>query len=278
MLHIGCHLSTTGGFEAMGKTALSIGADTFAFFTRNPRGMKAKPIDPDDAAALRTILEEHHFAPLVAHAPYTMNACAAKPELRELAHTMMKDDLARMEYLPGNLYNFHPGSHVKQGVETGIFFIAELLNDVMSPDQHTTILLETMAGKGTEVGRTFEEIRAIIDKVELSDKLGVCLDTCHIWDGGYDVAAHLDDVLAEFDRTIGIDRLKAVHLNDSLNPLAAHKDRHAKIGAGTIGFDALARVTQHPKLRDLPFILETPNDLAGYADEIKRLRAAFSAE
>ena len=278
MLHIGCHLSTTGGFEAMGKTALSIGADTFAFFTRNPRGMKAKPIDPDDAAALRTILEEHHFAPLVAHAPYTMNACAAKPELRELAHTMMKDDLARMEYLPGNLYNFHPGSHVKQGVETGIFFIAELLNDVMSPDQHTTILLETMAGKGTEVGRTFEEIRAIIDKVELSDKLGVCLDTCHIWDGGYDVAAHLDDVLAEFDRTIGIDRLKAVHLNDSLNPLAAHKDRHAKIGAGTIGFDALARVTQHPKLRDLPVILETPNDLAGYADEIKRLRAAFSAE
>jgi len=278
MLHIGCHLSTTGGFEAMGKTALSIGADTFAFFTRNPRGMKAKPIDPDDAAALRTILEEHHFAPLVAHAPYTMNACAAKPELRELAHTMMKDDLARMEYLPGNLYNFHPGSHVKQGVETGIFFISELLNDVMSPDQHPTILLETMAGKGTEVGRTFEEIRAIIDKVELSDKLGVCLDTCHIWDGGYDVAAHLDDVLAEFDRTIGIDRLKAVHLNDSLNPLAAHKDRHAKIGAGTIGFDALARVTQHPKLRDLPFILETPNDLAGYADEIKRLRAAFSAE
>ena len=278
MLHIGCHLSTTGGFEAMGKTALSIGADTFAFFTRNPRGMKAKPIDPDDAAALRTILEEHHFAPLVAHAPYTMNACAAKPELRELAHTMMKDDLARMEYLPGNLYNFHPGSHVKQGVETGISFIAELLNDVISPEQHTTILLETMAGKGTEVGRTFEEIRAIIDKVELSDKLGVCLDTCHIWDGGYDVAAHFDDVLAEFDRTIGIDRLKAVHLNDSLNPLAAHKDRHAKIGAGTIGFDALARVTQHPKLRDLPFILETPNDLAGYADEIKRLRAAFSAE
>lgn len=278
MLHIGCHLSTTGGFEAMGKTALSIGADTFAFFTRNPRGMKAKPIDPDDAAALRTILEEHHFAPLVAHAPYTMNACAAKPELRELAHTMMKDDLARMEYLPGNLYNFHPGSHVKQGVETGISFIAELLNDVMSPDQHTTILLETMAGKGTEVGRTFEEIRAIIDKVELSDKIGVCLDTCHIWDGGYDVAAHLDDVLAAFDSTIGIDRLKAVHLNDSLNPLAAHKDRHAKIGAGTIGFDALARVTQHPKLRDLPFILETPNDLAGYADEIKRLRAAFSAE
>ena len=278
MLHIGCHLSTTGGFEAMGKTALSIGADTFAFFTRNPRGMKAKPIDPDDAAALRTILEEHHFAPLVAHAPYTMNACAAKPELRELANTMMKDDLARMEYLPGNLYNFHPGSHVKQGVETGISFIAELLNDVMSPDQHTTILLETMAGKGTEVGRTFEEIRAIIDKVELSDKIGVCLDTCHIWDGGYDVAAHLDDVLAAFDSTIGIDRLKAVHLNDSLNPLAAHKDRHAKIGAGTIGFDALARVTQHPKLRDLPFILETPNDLAGYADEIKRLRAAFSAE
>ena len=275
MLHIGCHLSTTGGFEAMGKTALSIGADTFAFFTRNPRGMKAKPIDPADAAALRNILEKHHFAPLVAHAPYTMNACAAKPELRELAHTMMKDDLARMEYLPGNLYNFHPGSHVKQGVETGISFITELLNDVMTPEQHTTVLLETMAGKGTEVGRTFEEIRAIIDRVNLSDKIGVCLDTCHIWDGGYDVAAHLDDVLNEFDRTIGIDRLKAVHLNDSLNPLTAHKDRHAKIGAGNIGFDALARVTQHPKLRNLPFILETPNDLAGYADEIKRLRAAF---
>ena len=272
MLHIGCHLSTTGGFLKMGETALSIGADTFAFFTRNPRGMKAKPVDPDDAAALRALLKEKGFAALVAHAPYTMNACAAKPELRELAHTMMADDLKRMEYLPGNFYNFHPGSHVKQGAEQGISYIAELLNDVLTPEQHTTVLLETMAGKGTEVGRSFEEIRAIIDAVSLKDKLGVCLDTCHVWDAGYDIAGDLDGVLDRFDRVIGLDRLRAVHLNDSMNPCGAHKDRHAKIGEGCIGFAALQRVTCHPALCGLPFILETPNDLDGYADEIRRLR------
>ena len=272
MLHIGCHLSTTGGFLKMGETALSIGADTFAFFTRNPRGMKAKPVDPDDAAALRALLKEKGFAALVAHAPYTMNACAAKPELRELAHTMMADDLKRMEYLPGNFYNFHPGSHVKQGAEQGISYIAELLNDVLTPEQHTTVLLETMAGKGTEVGRSFEEIRAIIDAVSLNDKLGVCLDTCHVWDAGYDIAGDLDGMLDTFDRVIGLDRLRAVHLNDSLNPCGAHKDRHAKIGEGCIGLAALQRVTRHPALCDLPFILETPNDLDGYADEIRRLR------
>lgn len=276
MLHIGCHLSTTGGFLKMGETALSIGADTFAFFTRNPRGMKAKPVDPDDAAALRALLQERGFAALVAHAPYTMNACAAKPELRELAHTMMADDLKRMEYLPGNFYNFHPGSHVKQGAEQGISYIAELLNDVLTPEQHTTVLLETMAGKGTEVGRSFEEIRAIIDAVSLKDKLGVCLDTCHVWDAGYDIVGDLDGVLAEFDRIIGLGRLRAIHLNDSLNPRGAHKDRHAKIGAGEIGLEALVRVASHPKLRGLPFILETPNDAAGYAAEIKLLRSRFA--
>lgn len=276
MLHIGCHLSTARGFLAMGRTALSLGADTFAFFTRNPRGGKARPLDLDDLAALTHLIEAHHFAPLVAHAPYTMNACAAKEELRTLAQEMMADDLSRLEHFPAGtcFYNFHPGSHVKQGAARGIELIAAQLNAVLSPDQHTTVLLETMAGKGTEVGRTFEELRAILDQVEESkrDKLGICLDTCHVWDGGYDIAEDLDGVLAAFDRIIGLPRLKAIHLNDSKNPCGSHKDRHEKIGQGTIGLEALSRVTRHPRLQGLPFILETPNELPGYQAEIALLR------
>lgn len=272
MLHIGCHLSSSKGYARMGKEALSIGADTFQFFTRNPRGGGAKPLDTADMEALATLLREHAFAPIVAHAPYTLNACAADGGLREFARNTMADDLMRLEYLPGSYYNFHPGSHVKQGAETGIALIAETLNAVLQPEQHTTVLLETMAGKGSEVGRSFEELRAIIDRVELSDHLGVCLDTCHVWDGGYDIVGHLEDVLEEFDRVIGLSRLKAIHLNDSMNPLGAHKDRHAKIGEGHIGTEALSAVTNHPLLRELPFCLETPNDLAGYAAEIALLR------
>ena len=274
--YIGCHLSSAKGYEAMGKAALDLDASTFAFFTRNPRGGKAKDIDPDDAARLRDLMKEHAFGPIVAHAPYTMNACAAKENLRTFAETMMADDLVRMEQTPHQLYNFHPGSHVGQGAERGIELIAAQLNHVLKPGQTTTVLLETMAGKGTEVGRSFEELRAIIDCVELSDHLGVCLDTCHVWDAGYDIVGDLDGVLAEFDRIIGLDRLRAIHLNDSLNPRGAHKDRHAKIGAGEIGLEALVRVASHPKLRGLPFILETPNDAAGYAAEIKLLRSRFA--
>ena len=259
--YIGCHLSSAKGYEAMGKAALDLDASTFAFFTRNPRGGKAKDIDPDDAARLRDLMKEHAFGPIVAHAPYTMNACA---------------DLVRMEQTPHQLYNFHPGSHVGQGAECGIEFIAAQLNHVLKPEQTTTVLLETMAGKGTEVGRSFEELRAIIDRVELSNHLGICLDTCHVWDAGYDIVGDLDGVLAEFDRIIGLDRLRAIHLNDSLNPRGAHKDRHAKIGAGEIGLESLVRVVNHPKLRGLPFILETPNDAAGYAAEIKLLRSRFA--
>ena len=274
MLTIGCHLSTSKGFLAMGETALSIGANTFAFFTRNPRGGKAKAIDPTDAAALRALMTEHNFGPLVAHAPYTLNPCAAKPQVAEFAHMAFSDDLQRMEHTPGQFYNFHPGSHVGQGIDVGIGKIAALLNEVLFPGMTTTVLLETMAGKGSEVGGRFEQLRAIIDCVQLQEHVGVCLDTCHVWDAGYDIAGDLDGVLAEFDRVIGLGRLHAVHLNNSLNPCGSHKDRHAKLLDGCIPPEALVRVTQHPALAGLPFILETPNDDAGYAQEIAWLRAA----
>lgn len=276
MLYIGCHLSYSKGYEAMGRQALDIDANTFAFFTRNPRGGAAKSIDSADADALSEILKANNFGKLVAHAPYTMNACAADENIRRFAREAMIDDLIRMEATPDNYYNFHPGSHVKQGVDVGIKLITEQLNECLTAEQTTTVLLETMAGKGSEMGRTFEEIRAIIDGVELENKLGVCLDTCHVWDGGYDIVNNLDGVLEEFDRIIGLDRLKAIHLNDSLNPLGSHKDRHAKIGEGQIGADALIRVINHPKLKNLPFILETPNDIEGYAKEIKFLRENYS--
>ena len=275
MLHIGCHLSSAKGYAHMGKEALQIGADTFQFFTRNPRGGSAKPLDAADMEALGALMAEHGFAKIIAHAPYTMNACAADEGLRDFARRTMEDDLMRLEHLPGNYYNFHPGSHVKQGSEVGIELIAQTLNAVLRPEQHTTVLLETMAGKGSEVGRSFEELRAILDRVELAEHLGVCLDTCHVWDGGYDIAGAPDRVLEEFDRVIGLDRLKAVHLNDSMNPLGAHKDRHAKIGEGYIGTAALSAWTNHPALRGLPFCLETPNDLPGYAAEIALLRSLY---
>ena len=275
MLHIGSHLSFAKGYYAMGKEALALKADTFAFFTRNPRGGRAKAIDASDVEAFLELVSAHGFAKLVAHAPYTMNPCAAKEELRVFARETMADDLKRMEFTPGNYYNFHPGSHVKQGVETGIDLIAAQLNAVLVPGQTTTVLLETMAGKGTEVGRNFDELRAILDKVTLREKLGVCLDTCHVWDAGYDIVHDLDGVLAEFDRIIGLEKLKAVHLNDSLNACGSHKDRHACIGEGQIGLEALARVINHPALRELPFILETPNDHDGYAAEIALLRSRW---
>lgn len=276
MLYIGCHLSASKGYKDMGKQALKINANTFAFFTRNPRGGSAKAINQSDIDAFMEIYNENKFGKLVAHAPYTMNACAADEKIREFALNAMKDDIKRMEYTPNNYYNFHPGSHVKQGAEVGIKLISEQLNNVITVEQSTIILLETMAGKGSEVGRNFEEIRKIIDNVELNDKLGVCLDTCHVWDGGYDIVNNLDGVLEEFDRIIGLERLKAVHLNDSLNPLGAHKDRHAKIGEGYIGLDALINVINHPYLKELPFILETPNDLEGYAKEIEILRKNYN--
>ena len=272
-LHIGWHLSNSKGYLAMGKEALELNADTFAFFTRNPRGGKAKDIDTKDVESFLSLYNEHGFAKLVAHAPYTLNPCAAKENLREFARDTMADDIRRLEFTPNNYYNFHPGSHVGQGAEAGIDLIADLLNTVLYPEQTTIVLLETMAGKGSEVGRTFEEIRAIIDKVNLGEKLGVCLDTCHISDAGYDVIGNLDGVLDEFDRVIGLGRLKAIHLNDSLNPPASHKDRHARIGEGHIGLEALSRVINHPKLKDLPFILETPNEHDGYKKEIALLRA-----
>lgn len=272
MLTIGCHLSSTKGFLAMGKTASSIGANTFAFFTRNPRGGSAKAIDPEDAAELKAWMEAESFGTLVAHAPYTLNCCSDKPHARQFAREAMADDLRRMEFTPHSYYNFHPGSHVKQGAEAGIAMIAEVLNEVLAPEQTTTVLLETMAGKGTEVGRSFEELAAIIDRVELSDHMGVCLDTCHVHDAGYDIVNDLDGVLEEFDRVLGIDRLRAVHINDSKNPCGAHKDRHEVIGEGYIGIEAFERIVNHPALRDLPFILETPNELPGYAKEIELLR------
>lgn len=271
-LHIGCHLSSAGGYLAMGKAATRLDADVFAFFTRNPRGGRAKPLDLDDVRAFCSYREEHGIGTLVAHAPYTMNACAAKEDLRAFAREAMADDLARLEHIPNTLYNFHPGSHVQQGAEKGIELIADLLNDVLDPAQKTIVLLETMAGKGTEVGRSFEEIAAIIERADCKERLGVCLDTCHVWDAGYDIANDLDGVLEEFERVIGLSRLHAVHLNDSLNVRAARKDRHARIGEGEIGLEALTRVIRHPKIRHLPFILETPNDDAGYAREIAMLR------
>lgn len=274
MLHIGCHLSSSDGFEAMGKTALQIGADTFQFFTRNPRGSKAKDIDPQDAAALCTLLKENHFAPIIAHAPYTLNPASAEAKTREFALMTMQDDLQRMEFVPGNLYNFHPGSHVGQGVEIGTQFIIGLLNEILTPKQTTTVLLETMAGKGSEIGKSFDELKRILDGVKLNQKMGVCLDTCHVSDAGYDLTK-LDTVLTQFDKEIGLSLLKAVHLNDSLNPLGAHKDRHAVIGEGTIGTKTLAGVINHPALKNLPFCLETPNDLNGYAREIKLLRSLY---
>ena len=272
----GCHLSSSSGFLAMGKTALQIGADTFQFFTRNPRGGRAKALDPQDAAALCALMRENGFGPVIAHAPYTINPCSDRPETREFALQTMADDLARMEYLPGNYYNFHPGSHVGQGVTRGIELIAETLNTVMKYEQHTTVLLETMAGKGSEVGSRFEELRAIIDAADCSEHLGVCLDTCHVHDAGYDVVNSLDAVLMEFDRIIGLDRLKALHINDSKNSFASHKDRHERLGSGSIGTDAILAIAYHPVLIDLPMVLETPNELDGYAAEIALLRAGKS--
>lgn len=272
MLHIGCHLSSSKGFAAMGRQALELGADTFQFFTRNPRGSKAKELDEADAASLANLLAERRFAPIIAHAPYTLNLCGEKEENRQFARETMADDLLRLEHLPGQYYNFHPGSHVGQGIEAGVDLIAQGLNAILREDQHTTVLLETMVGKGSEVGGRFEELRAILDRVELSDKMGVCLDTCHVSDAGYDIIGDLDGVLAEFDRIIGLEWLKAVHLNDSKNPPGSRRDRHERIGAGEIGLEALARVVCHPALRDLPFCLETPNDLAGYQAEIALMR------
>ena len=276
MLYIGCHLSASKGYLAMGKQAHEIDANTFAFFTRNPRGGSAKALDLADTERYNAFAKEHSFGKLVAHAPYTMNACAADESIRRFARETMADDLKRMEAVPGNYYNFHPGSHVKQGTEIGTELIIEQLNEVLFPEQSTIVPLETMAGKGSEMGRSFEELRKIIDGVELKDKLGVCFDTCHVWDGGYDIVNDLDGVLEQFDKVIGLDRLKAVHLNDSKNPLNAHKDRHEKIGEGFIGADALIRVINHDKLKGLPVILETPNDIEGYRAEIKFLRENYS--
>lgn len=272
-MYIGNHLSASKGYAAMGRMAVALGANTFAFFTRNPRGGKAKEIVLSDVEKFLGIAEQEKIGKLVAHAPYTMNLCAAKEDIRQFSKDMIADDLRRMEYTPGNYYNFHPGSHVGQGAEKGIELIAEALNEVLIPEMTTTVLLETMAGKGSEVGRSFEELRAILDRIQLSDKMGVCLDTCHIWDGGYDIVNHLDEVLEEFDRVIGLERLYAVHFNDSMNECGAHKDRHAKIGEGCIGAEALRRVATHPALSGRPFILETPNDDAGYKKEIELIRS-----
>lgn len=274
MFRIGCHISSAGRYLAMAKRAEALGANTFAFFTRNPRGGSAKPIEEADIAAFHAECARAGIDRLVAHAPYTLNPCAAKPQVAEFAHMAFSDDLQRMERTPGQFYNFHPGSHVGQGIDVGIEKIAALLNEVLFPGMTTTVLLETMAGKGSEVGGRFEQLRAIIDRVQLRDRIGVCLDTCHVWDAGYDIAGDLDGVLAEFDRVIGLERLHAVHLNNSLNPCGSHKDRHAKLRDGCIPPEALVRVTQHPTLAPLPFILETPNDDAGYAQEIAWLRAA----
>ena len=276
MLYIGNHTSSSKGYAAMGRQIVKNGGNTFAFFTRNPRGGNAKAIDPADVAKFQEIAREHEFGKIVAHAPYTLNACAAKENLRDFARNTFSDDLKRMEATPGNYYNFHPGSHVGQGIEAGIQKIAEVLNAVLTEEQTTTVLLETMAGKGSEVGSHFQELRAIMDLVEKRDKLGICLDTCHVWDGGYDIVNDLDGVLTEFDRIIGLDHLKAIHLNDSLNPLGSHKDRHARIGEGQIGLDALVRVIRHPALDVKPFILETPNDDEGWTREIALLRERYS--
>lgn len=274
MLNIGAHLSSAKGFANMGKDAVKIGANTFQFFTRNPQGGKAKEINPADVAEFLALVKQHKFVKFVAHAPYTLNPCSDNPSTREFAEMVFVDDLKRMEYVPHNYYNFHPGSHVGQGVEAGIDMIASLLDKVLTKEQTTMVLLETMSGKGSEVGAKFEELQKIMDRVKLPEKLGVCLDTCHVYSAGYDIVNNLDEVLAEFDTIIGLDKLKAIHLNDSKMPFASHKDRHEKIGKGTIGLDAIVRIVNHKKLKELPFILETPNDLAGWAQEIKLLRAA----
>lgn len=275
MLRIGCHLSIANGYMSIAKETISIGGNTFQFFSRNPRGTRIRDVDETDIKQFQDYAKEHEISIILAHAPYTLNAAAKDESLRKLAVETITEDLRRMEYLPGNLYNFHPGSHVKQGAEKGIAYIAEMLNQVLKPEQTTTVLLETMAGKGTEIGRNFEELKQIIDLVEQKDKIGVCMDTCHIWDGGYDIKEHLDEVLEEFDQIIGLERLKAVHLNDSMNGLGSHKDRHAKIGEGEIGEAALVAVINHPKLYQLPFYLETPNELEGYAKEIALLKAQY---
>ncbi len=275
MLNIGCHLSASKGYLHMGKEAKEIGANTFQFFTRNPRGGKAKDIDIEDVKSFLEFMEENNFKYILAHAPYTLNACSDKESTREFALNTMADDLRRMEYTPNQLYNFHPGSHVGQGVEAGIEFIINQLNTVLKEDMTTTVLLETMAGKGSEIGRSFEELRAIIDGVKLDKKMGVCLDTCHIYDGGYDIVNDLDGVLDEFDRVIGLDRLKAIHMNDSKNPFESHKDRHEKIGEGSIGFDTMVKIINHPKLQGIPIFLETPNELDGYQKEIAMLKGAY---
>ena len=275
MLHIGCHLSCSNGYLAMGEQAVSLGADTFQFFTRNPRGGAVKPFDTQDAQALVDFLAEHRFAPVLAHAPYTLNACAADEKIRSFAVRTMREDLERLAHIPGAMLNFHPGSHVKQGAETGISLIAKMLDEVYTPELPTTVLLETMAGKGSEVGRRFGELRAIMDAAKAGDRLGVCLDTCHVYDAGYDIVGDLDGVLEEFDRVIGLDRLRAIHINDSKNPMGSHKDRHERIGEGSIGLDAMTRIINHPALRHLPFYLETPNELPGYAQEIALLRGRY---
>ena len=275
MLHIGCHLSASKGYYAMGKTALSIGADTFQFFTRNPRGSKAKELDTADAEKLNQLALDNDFATLLAHAPYTINPCSSTAETREFALQTMQDDLLRLEATPNNLYNFHPGSHTGQGVETGISLIADCLNAILTPQQTTTVLLETMAGKGSEVGSRFEELREILDRVELTSHMGVCLDTCHVFDAGYDIVNDLDGVLTKFDTIIGLYRLKAIHINDSMYGLSSHKDRHARIGEGKIGTAAFERIINHPALRHLPFYLETPNELSGYKAEIELLRGLY---
>lgn len=275
VLYIGNHTSSSKGYAAMARQIIKNGGNTFAFFTRNPRGGKAKAIDETDIQNFLVLAQENHFGKIVAHAPYTLNACAAKEELRTFARETFADDLRRMEYTPGNYYNFHPGSHVGQGSEIGIQKIAEILNDVLTEEQTTTVLLETMSGKGTEVGRNFEELRKILNLVEKKSKMGICLDTCHVWDGGYDIVHDLDGVLNDFDHIIGLERLKAIHLNDSLNDCGSHKDRHARIGEGKIGMEPLARIIKHPALREIPFILETPNDDSGWTEEIHVLKEAF---
>lgn len=273
MLNIGCHLSVSNGFENMGKQAIELGGNTFQFFTRNPRGGKAKDINKKDTDALLILMKNNNFSKILAHAPYTLNPCSANERARQFAFEAMADDLKRMEYIPNNMYNFHPGSHVGQGVDKGIELIAEVLNEVIREDMSTTVLLETMAGKGSEIGSKFEELKAIIDRVELDDKLGVCLDTCHVFDAGYDIKDNLEGVLESFDKIIGLSRLKALHLNDSKNPLGSHKDRHEKIGKGYIGLEAFRNIVTHPALKELPCFLETPNELEGYAEEIALLKS-----
>ncbi len=278
MLTIGCHLSASKGYQAMGKDALKIGANTFQFFTRNPRGSKAKAIDPEDIAAFLAFARAHDFQVLLAHAPYTLNACAADASIREFAVRTMREDLERLAHIPGAMLNFHPGSHVRQGVEIGVRYIADMLDAVMAEGTATPILLETMAGKGSEVGRSFEELRQIVDTARDGDRIGVCLDTCHVYDAGYDVVGRLDDVLGEFDRVLGLSRLRAIHLNDSKNPMGSRKDRHEQIGKGSLGLDAIAAIINHPALRNLPFYLETPNEPEGYAREIALLRGLYKGE